>query len=80
MARILSLPLATLCITAPRQCPLGVISVQLLDAAGPLLRVPCLDREGQISAKPDLAPGEKALILAANQRRVLGAHVLVQLL
>jgi hypothetical protein len=80
MARLLPLPLATLRVAAPRQCPVGVISVQLLDAAGQLLRVLFLDREGHISGQPHLLPREEALILAANQRRVLGAQALVQVL
>jgi hypothetical protein len=62
-----------------RSCSIRIVSVHLLDAAGRLLRVLFLDREGHISAKPHLVPRGEALILAANQQRVLGpqARVLV---
>jgi hypothetical protein len=63
-----------------RTCPIRIISVQLLDAAGQILRVLFLDREGHISAQPHYLPRGEALILAANQRRVLGAQALVQVL
>jgi hypothetical protein len=54
--------------------------VHLLDAAGQLLRVLFLDREGHISAQPHYVPREQALILAANQQRVLGSQARVQVL
>jgi hypothetical protein len=54
--------------------------VHLLDAAGQLLRVLFLDREGHISAKPPYVPREQALILAANQQRVLGPQAEVRVL
>ena len=62
-----------------RQCPIRVVSVHLLGTAGQLLRVLFLDREGHISAQPYFLPQGDALILAANQQRVLGpqARVLV---
>ena len=62
-----------------RTCPIRIISVHLLDAAGRLLRVLFLDREGHISAEPHFVPRAEALILASNQQRVLGpqARVLV---
>jgi hypothetical protein len=63
-----------------RTCPIRVISVHLLDAAGQLLRVLFLDREGHICAQPHYVPREEALILAANQQRVLGAQGRVQVL
>jgi hypothetical protein len=37
-----------------RTCPIRIISVHLLGAAGELLRVLFLDRKGQISAAPAL--------------------------
>ena len=57
-----------------RSCPIRIISVHLLVApgfreavaAGQLLRVLFLDREGHISAQPHYVPREQALILAAN--------------
>ena len=52
-------------------CPIRIISVHLLDATGQLLRVLFLDREGHISSQPHYLPREEALILAANQQRVL---------
>jgi hypothetical protein len=61
-------------------CPIRIISVHLLDAAGHLLRVLFLDREGHITAQPHYLPREKALILAANRQRVLGAQGRVQVL
>ena len=62
-----------------RTCPIRIISVHLLDAAGRHLRVLFLDREGHISSMPHYVPHDEALILAANQQRVLGhqARVLV---
>ena len=56
-----------------------MVSVHLLGTAGQLLRVLFLDREGHISAQPPFVPQGEALILAANQQRVLGpqARVLV---
>ena len=80
MARLLPLTLATLRVAAPRQCPVGVISVQLLDAAGQLLRVLFLDREGHISAQPHYVPRAEALILASNQQIVLGPQAAVRVL
>ena len=55
-----------------RSYPIRIISVHLLDAAGQLLQVLFLDREGYISAQPQYVPREQALILAANQYRVFG--------
>ena len=63
-----------------RSCPIRIISVYLLDAAGQLLRVLFLDREGHISAQPHYVPREQALILAANQQRVLGPQAEVRVL
>jgi hypothetical protein len=61
-------------------CPIRIVSVHLLDAAGRLLRVLFLDREGHISAEPHYVPREEALILASNQQRVLGPQARVQVL
>ena len=61
-------------------CPIRIVSVHLLDAAGQLLRVLFLDREGHISAQPHYLPREQALILAANQQRVLGPQAEVRVL
>ncbi|MFO7628844.1 MAG: hypothetical protein R6W06_04885 [Prochlorococcaceae cyanobacterium] len=74
MARLLSLPFPSATSVAERQCPIRIISVHLLDAAGRLLRVLFLDRDGHICAQPHYVPREQALILAANQQRVLGAQ------
>ena len=63
-----------------RTCPIRIVSVHLLDAAGKLLRVLFLDREGHISSQPHYVPREEALILAANQQRVLGSQARVQVL
>jgi hypothetical protein len=63
-----------------RSCPIRIVSVHLLDAAGQLLRVLFLDSEGHISVKPHYVPREEALILVSNQQRVLGPHVEVRLL
>ncbi len=63
-----------------RTCPIRVISVHLLGSAGELLRVLFLDREGHISAEPHYVPREQALILAANQQRVLGSQADVRVL
>jgi hypothetical protein len=63
-----------------RACPIRIISVHLLDAAGQLLRVLFLDREGHISALPHYVPRAEALILASNQQRVLGPQARVHVL
>lgn len=63
-----------------RACPIRIVSVHLLDAAGQLLRVLFLDREGHFTAQPYYLPSEVALILAANQQRVLGHQARVQVL
>jgi hypothetical protein len=63
-----------------RTCPIRIVSVHLLDAAGRLLRVLFLDREGHISGQPHLMARSEALILAANQQRVLGPQARVQVL
>ncbi len=63
-----------------RTCPIRIISVHLLGAAGELLRVLFLDREGHISAMPHYVPRDEALILASNQQRVLGAQAEVRVL
>ena len=57
-------------------CPIRIISVcqgHLLDAAGRLLRMLFLDREGQICAQPHYLPRAKTLIHVSNQQRVLWA-------
>ncbi len=69
-------------------CPIRIISGHLLVAegfreavaAGQLLRVLFLDREGHISAQPHYLPREEALILASNQQLVLGPQVEVRVL
>jgi hypothetical protein len=71
-----------------RSCPIRIISVHLLVAegfraavaAGQLLRVLFLDREGHISAKPHYVPRAEALILASNQQIVLGPQAQVRVL
>ena len=68
---LVSLPLKGVRPAAERHCPIRIISVQLLDAAGQLLRVLFQDRVGHISS---LIPRAEALILAANQQRLLGAQ------
>ena len=61
-------------------CPIRIVSVHLLDAAGQLLRVLFLDREGHISAQPHYVPRAEALILASNQQIVLGSLALVRVI
>ncbi len=63
-----------------RSCPIRFISVHLLDAAGRLLRVLFLDREGHICAQMHYLPRDEALILASNQQRVLGPQAEVRVL
>jgi hypothetical protein len=65
---------------AERHCPIRIVSVHLLDAAGQLLRVLFLDREGHITAQPHYVPREETLILASNQQRVLGPQARVRVL
>jgi len=69
-------------------CPIRIVSVHLLVAhgfreavaAGQLLRVLFLDREGHISAQPHYVPRAEALILASNQQIVLGSQAQVRVL
>jgi hypothetical protein len=69
-------------------CPIRIVSVHLLVAhgfreavaAGQLLRVLFLDREGHISAQPHFVPRAEALILASNQQIVLGPQAQVRVL
>jgi hypothetical protein len=61
-------------------CPIRVVSVHLLSAAGDLLRVLFLDREGHITSQPHFVPREEALILASNQQIVLGPQAAVRVL
>jgi hypothetical protein len=63
-----------------RSCPIRINSVHLLNDVGQLLRVLFLDREGHISAKLHYVPRKQALILAANQQRVLGPKAEVRVL
>ena len=77
---LLSLSLQPVRPSAERHCPIRIISVHLLDAAGQLLRVLFLDREGHITSQPHFVPRADALILGANQQRVLGAQARVQVL
>jgi hypothetical protein len=61
-------------------CSIHLVSVHLLDAAGQLLRILFLDSEGHFSATPHYVPRDQALILAANQQRVLGRQADVRVL
>jgi hypothetical protein len=63
-----------------RVCPIRIVSVHPLGGAGRLLRVLFLEREGHFNAQPHYLPREEALILAANQQRVLGIQARVQVL
>jgi hypothetical protein len=63
-----------------RQCPISLVSVHLLGTAGQLLGVIFLDREGHISGQPHLMARSEALILVANQQRVLGSQARVLVL
>jgi hypothetical protein len=71
-----------------RACPIRIVSVHLLVAhgfreavaAGQLLRVLFLDREGHISAQPHYVPHAEAMILASNQQIVLGSQAQVRVL
>ena len=61
-------------------CPIRIVSVHLLDAAGQLLRVLFVDRDGHISAEPHYVPRAEVLILASNQQIVLGPQAAVRVL
>jgi hypothetical protein len=64
-----------------RPCsPLRVVTVHLLSAAGDRRRVLFLDREGRYSSQPHPMPRREALILASNQRIVLGRQAAMQVL
>jgi hypothetical protein len=71
--------MATTAVSRPC-CPLRIVAVHLLSAAGDRLRVLFLDREGHYSSRPHPMPRGEALILASNQRIVLGSQAAVQVL
>ena len=62
-ATLLSLPLQPVRLAAERHCPIRIISVHLLDAAGQLLRVLFLDREGHVSDQPHYLPQARVHVL-----------------
>ena len=79
-ARSFTLPaMATTSVSRPC-CPIRLVSVHLHSAAGDLLRVLFLDREGHITSQPHYVPREEALILASNQQIVLGPQAAVRVL
>jgi hypothetical protein len=61
-------------------CPIRIVSVHLIDAAGQLLRLLFLDSEGHMCAQTHYVPRDEALILASNQQRVLGPQAEVRVL
>lgn len=65
---------------AAPSCPLRVVAVHLLDAAGDLLRILFLDSEGRITSTPHYMERQLALMLASNERQILGPQAEVRVL
>lgn len=63
---------------AGQSCPIRVVAVHLLDAAGQLLRILFLDQSGRICSEPHYMPQPVALTLAANERQILGPQAEVR--
>lgn len=61
-------------------CPIRVVAVHLLDTAGQLLRVLFLDPEGRITSQPWVMEHQRALVLASNERQILGSQAVVMVL
>jgi len=71
-ARSFAVPAMAFPSLSRKSCPVRIVSVHLLDAAGELLRVLFLDREGHISVQAHFVPRAEALILASISRSCSG--------
>jgi hypothetical protein len=58
-------------VTAP-ECPIRIVAVQLLSAAGRTCRQLFLTADGELSLHPHWLPRELALVLASNQQLIMG--------
>jgi hypothetical protein len=64
----------------PQACPIRLVAVHLLNKAGEIARILWLDADGHLSCEPHWLPRELALVLASNQRLVMGASAEVRVL
>jgi hypothetical protein len=63
--------------TAPA-CPIRIVAVQLLNAAGRSCRQLFLTADGELSIHPHWLPRELALVLASNQQLIMGTAARVR--
>ncbi|KMM17853.1 hypothetical protein [Synechococcus sp. GFB01] len=64
----------------PQACPIRLVAVHLLSAAGEISRILWLDAEGHLSSQPHWLPREQALVMASNQQLVMGSSAEVRVL
>ena len=67
--------------TAPAKapaCPIRIVAVQLLSAAGRTCRQLFLTADGELSLHPHWLPRELAQVLASNQQLIMGATARVR--
>jgi hypothetical protein len=63
--------------TAPA-CPIRIVAVQLLSAAGRTARQLFLTADGELSLHPHWLPRELAQVLASNQQLIMGTTARVR--
>jgi hypothetical protein len=66
-------------IVTAEACPIRLVVVQLLNAAGRRCRQLFLTADGELSLHPHWLPVELALVLASNQQLIMGATARVRL-
>ena len=59
-------------------CPIRIVAVQLLSAAGRTARQLFLTADGELSLHPHWLPRELALVLASNQQLIMGSMARVR--
>jgi hypothetical protein len=61
-------------------CPIRLVAVHLLTAAGEIARILWLTTDGQLSCERHWPPQELALVLASNQQLIMGAAAEVRVI
>jgi len=64
--------------TCAPACPIRIVAVQLLNAAGHSCRQLFLTADGELSIHPHWLPRELALVLASNQQLIMGTAARVR--
>ena len=59
-------------------CPIRIVAVQLLSAAGRTARQLFLTADGELSLQPHWLPRELAQVLASNQQLIMGTTARVR--